>query len=66
MQVAISLNKPTVGRHIQEKDILYVKIPEQQAKTLLTKFQDLLTQDELKALSELLEIMRHKTPFWAA
>ena len=66
MQVAISLNKPTVGRHIQEKDILYVKIPEQQAKTLLTKFQDLLTPDELKALNELLEIMRRKIPFWAA
>jgi len=38
MQVAISLDKPMVGRHIFEKDILYVKVPEQHAKTLQTKF----------------------------
>ncbi len=66
MQVAISLNKPTVGRHVQEKDILHVKIPEQQAKKLRTKFQDQLTQDELNTLDEYLQIMREKTPFWAA
>jgi translation initiation factor 5B len=66
MQVAISLNKPTVGRQIHEKDILYVAVPEEQAKALMTKFQDLLTQDELQALSELMEIKRRKNPFWAA
>jgi len=66
MQVAISLNKPTVGRQIHEKDILYVAVPEEQAKALMTKFQDRLTQDELQALSELMEIKRRKNPFWAA
>jgi translation initiation factor IF-2 len=36
MQVAVSMDKPTVGRHIFEKDILYVKVPEPDAKALLT------------------------------
>jgi translation initiation factor 5B len=67
MQVAISLNKPIVGRHIHEKDILYVRVPEVHAKMLLTKFQDRLTAEELEALNEYVELMRKKTtPFWAA
>jgi translation initiation factor 5B len=66
MQVAVSLNKPTVGRHVQERDVLYVKMSEQQAKNLSTKFQDRLTPDELQALNELLEMMRRKNPFWAS
>jgi translation initiation factor 5B len=66
MQVAISLDKPIVGRHIFEKDILYVKIPEEHAKTLLTKFQNFLTQDQIEVLNEYVELMRRKTPFWAA
>jgi len=66
MQVAISLNKPVVGRHIHEKDILYVRVPEEHAKTLLTKFQDRLSPQELGVLNEFVEVMRRKSPFWAA
>jgi len=66
MQVAVSLNKPVVGRHIHENDILYVKVPEEHAKTLLTKFQDRLSPQELEVLNELVERMRRKSPFWAA
>jgi translation initiation factor 5B len=66
MQVAISLNKPAVGRHIHEGDIFYVKVPEAHAKILLTKFQDRLSPEELGALNELIEMMRRKSPFWAA
>lgn len=66
MQVAVSLNKPVVGRHIHENDILYVKVPEEHAKTLLTKFQDRLSSQELGALNEFVETMRRKSPFWAA
>jgi len=66
MQVAISLDKPVVGRHIQEGDILYVRIPEPQAKALLTKFQDQLSPEELTALKEFVDIMRRMSPFWAA
>jgi translation initiation factor 5B len=67
MQVAVSLDKPVVGRHIHEKDVLYVRVPEAHAKVLLTKFQDRLTSEELEALNEYVELMRKKTtPFWAA
>lgn len=65
-QVAVSLNKPVVGRHINENDVLYVMVPEEHAKTLLTKFVDRLSPQELEALNEYVEIMRRKNPFWAA
>ncbi|MCK4952910.1 translation initiation factor IF-2 [Candidatus Bathyarchaeota archaeon] len=65
-QVAISLNKPVVGRHINVGDVLYVKVPESHAKILLTKFQNRLSIDEIDALNELVEIMKSKTPFWGA
>ncbi len=66
MQVAVSMDKPIVGRHINEGDVLYVKIPENHAKILLAKFQNRLTPEELAALNEFVEMMRSKTPFWAA
>jgi translation initiation factor 5B len=65
MQVAISLDKPMVGRHIFEKDTLYVKVPETHAKALQTTFMDKLTAEEQEALNEYIKIMRKKTPFWA-
>jgi translation initiation factor 5B len=66
MQVAVSMDKPVVGRHIFEKDILYVKVPETDAKALLTTYLDKLTTEEQDVLKEYVEIMRKKTPFWAA
>ena len=65
MQVAISLDKPIVGRHINEKDILHVYIPESHVKALLTSFQERLTTEEVEELTEYVELMRKKTtPFW--
>ncbi len=67
MEVAVSLDKPIVGRHINENDTLFIRIPESHAKSLLTKFNEQLTSDELDALNEYVELMRKKTtPFWAA
>jgi len=65
-QVAISLDEPVVGRHINEGDVLLVQVPETQAKALLTKFQDHLSPEEMDALNEFVEIMRRRLPFWAA
>ncbi len=65
-QVAISLDKSVVGRHINEGDVLLVKVPERHAKALLTKFQDRLSSEELDALNELVDIMRRQLPLWAA
>ncbi len=66
MQVAISMEKPVVGRHINEGDVVYVKVPESHAKIMLTKFQDRLSSEELEALNELVRVMRLKSPLWAA
>lgn len=66
MQVAISIDKPTVGRQIFEKDVLYVKVPEHHAKMLLTTFVDRLTLEEQEALNEYVNLVRKKIPFWAA
>lgn len=66
MQVAVSMDKPMVGRHIFEKDVLYVKVPERHAKALLTTFIDRLTIGEQEALNEYANLMRKRIPFWAA
>lgn len=65
-QVAISIDKATVGRHFNEGDILHVRVPEEHAKILNTKYQDRLTPDEAEALKELVTLMRKSSPFWAA
>ncbi|MCW4045252.1 MAG: translation initiation factor IF-2 [Candidatus Bathyarchaeota archaeon] len=66
MQVAVSMDKPAVGRHVFEKDVLYVKVPEPDAKALLTTYLDKLTAEEQEVLKEYLAHMRKKSPFWAA
>ncbi|MEM2099120.1 MAG: translation initiation factor IF-2 [Candidatus Bathyarchaeia archaeon] len=66
MQVAVSMDKPIVGKHIFEKDILYAKISEADAKALLTTYLDRLTAEEQEVLKEYVNLMRKKTPFWAA
>jgi translation initiation factor 5B len=66
MEVAISVEKPIVGRHIFEKDLLYVKVPEAHAKILQTKLLEKLNQEEQEALNEYINIMRKKVPFWGA
>ncbi|MFA5572427.1 MAG: translation initiation factor IF-2 [Candidatus Bathyarchaeia archaeon] len=64
-QVAISMDKPIAGRHIFERDILYVKVPEKDAKTLLTTHLDNLNSQEQDLLKEYVNMMRKKIPFWA-
>jgi translation initiation factor 5B len=64
-QIAISMDKPIAGRHIFERDVLYVKVPENDAKILLTTHLDDLTQEEQDLLKEYVNMMRKKVPFWA-
>jgi translation initiation factor 5B len=66
MQVAVSMDKPIVGRHVFEKDILYVKVPEPDARALLSTHLDKLTVEEQEVLKEYVAQMRKKTPFWGA
>jgi translation initiation factor 5B len=65
MQVAVSMDKPIIGRHIFEKDILYVKVPEQDVKTWINSFADKLTAEELEILKEFVTALRKKSPFFA-
>ncbi|TMI24921.1 translation initiation factor IF-2 [Candidatus Bathyarchaeota archaeon] len=51
-EIAISIDKPTVGRHIFEGDVLYVDVPPQHARILSTKFKDYLSPGEAELLSE--------------
>ncbi|NAT09947.1 translation initiation factor IF-2 [ANME-1 cluster archaeon AG-394-G06] len=52
MQVAISMKKPTVGRQINENDLLYVDISKEEAKAL----SGLLSADEEDVLEELMKL----------
>ncbi|HUJ84807.1 MAG TPA: translation initiation factor IF-2, partial [Candidatus Acidoferrales bacterium] len=64
MQVAISMDKPIAGRHVFEKDILYVKVPEKDAQIMLTTHADDLTAEEQDVLKEYINFMRKNIPFW--
>src|SRR2546425_3429470 len=57
-EVAISIDKPTVGRHIFEGDVLYVDVPPLHARVLLTKFKDYLSPSEADLLKESAELGR--------
>jgi translation initiation factor 5B len=63
MQVAVSMDRPTFGRHIFEKDVLYVKVSEQQVRALQSTFSDRLTVEEQQALDEYVNVMRKKVPY---
>ena len=52
-QVAVSIDKPMVGRHIFEGDVLYVDVPVQHARVLVTKFKDYLSPREVALLDEI-------------
>jgi translation initiation factor 5B len=65
MEVAMSIDGPTVGRQINEGDVLYANIPEKHAKILEHELYDSLSADELEALDSFLDIKRRDNPFWA-
>jgi translation initiation factor 5B len=59
MQVAIALRKPTVGRQINENDVLYVNLREEEVEAL-KKHRGVLSAEELEVLEELQEIKRRR------
>ncbi|MFW6376229.1 MAG: translation initiation factor IF-2 [Thermoplasmatota archaeon] len=60
-EVAVAISGPTVGRQIEERDELYVDIPEGDAR----KLKDIeLTFDEERILDEIREIKKEEKPFW--
>jgi len=65
-QVAVSMEKPIVGRHVFEKDVLYVKVPESDVRVLMSTYLEKLSDDEQEVLREYTDAMRKKVPFWGA
>ncbi len=64
-EVAISIEGPTVGRQINEGDLLYVDMPEKHAKIIEQELYDSLQGSELAAFEAFLQIKRKGNPFWA-
>lgn len=64
-EVAVAMPQPIVGRHIKERDVLYVDVPERHAKQLRTKFAGRLTEKQAEALKELVELKRRTDVLWA-
>lgn len=58
MQVAASMNEPTVGRQINEGDILYTVPPSEHVKLLLDRFKHRLSEKEQETLNEIITIKR--------
>jgi translation initiation factor 5B len=65
MKVAISMKEPTIGRHIKENEVLYVAIPESDARLLSSVFINKLDEQSRKILEEVLNINRRINPLWA-
>jgi translation initiation factor 5B len=59
MQVAVSINGPTIGRQINEGDIFYTDLNGRQAKQLLERFNHRLNEQE-KAIVNLVVSMKRK------
>lgn len=56
MQVAVSIEGPTVGRQINEGEVLYTNVPESHLALLEKKYAKILGKDELAALEEIKKI----------
>jgi translation initiation factor 5B len=64
MEVAVSITGAVVGRNLNEGDVLYADIPEEDAKLIQEKLADTLTPSEMKTFKEFMELRRENDPFW--
>ncbi len=65
LEVAVSIEGPTVGRQIEEGETLYVDIPEKHAKIIQMELKENLSQYEKKTYQEIVDIKRKDNKFWA-
>ncbi len=61
-ELAVSMEGPIIGRHINEGDVLYVDVPRGQVITLKRDLKDMLSGDELVVLDEIIAIKQRKDP----
>lgn len=64
-QVAMAMDGVTVGRQIEEGDLLYTDIPEEDFKKL-KELKKHLSKMEIQILKEIAEIKRKDNPVWGA
>ncbi len=62
-QVAVALEKVTVGRQIKGNDILYSAIPENDFRKLKS-LKKYLSNEEIEVMKEIAAIMRKNNPVW--
>lgn len=62
-KVAVSIMGPSVGRQINEGDVLYTDISTEEYRKLI-KNEKLLSQSEVRALNEIRELKRKGEPKW--
>ncbi len=65
-EIAVSIDGPTVGKQINEGDILYTDISQSEARLLEVKYKSSLNDDETEALEEIKKIKRKDDIFWAS
>jgi translation initiation factor 5B len=61
-QVAMAVEGPTIGKQINEGDILYTDVPEAEAALIEDKYLEALTLDEREAFEEIINIKRKINP----
>lgn len=61
-ELAVSIEGPMVGRHIQEDDVLYTDVPRDHVLALKRDLRDLLSGDELAVLDEIIAIKQREDP----
>ncbi|MEA2035872.1 MAG: translation initiation factor IF-2 [Nanoarchaeota archaeon] len=62
-QVAVSMEGVTVGRQINEGDIIYSAVPEEDFRKL-KELKKYLSEEEKKVLKEIAQIKRKNNPVW--
>ena len=62
-KVAVALLNVIIGRQIEEGDVLYSFLTENEFREY-KKFKDYLTSEEKVLLKEISEIMRKENPVW--
>ena len=62
MQVALSMKEPTIGRQINEGDIFYTDLRSKEAKLLIERFDNRLSESKKKYSNIYLQKNARKTP----
>ncbi|MGQ9788063.1 MAG: translation initiation factor IF-2 [Candidatus Hadarchaeaceae archaeon] len=61
-ELAVSMDGPIIGRHVQEGDVLYTDVPRDHVLALKRDLRDLLSGDELSVLDEIIAIKQKIDP----